>query len=382
MLVLVFICIIVYVSCQPGIPIDPPGIIDSPDCSLFTDCLSCAAVIDCGWCQNTNSNLQKLNYCFSMTANITQEAACLETSAFELFRYDDTCKVVNRPTTPDAFLSQWMSNVMPAISALTLLDLALPGTHDTLTYNLSTIVSDGGIDGEEFFASLLHDYSTIVPTGIEDYIRLQAQTQDLTITQQLDNGIRFIDARMMFEYDDVDPYWLSLHCVESNDRMIRYLTDIRTWMDKNPTEIVVMWLSKHGSTCAVGDDAYPNVTISEKQNWWNNIVNLYDGILTDFSISPINTTSIGTMLSRNHRLVLYVSDYVEMTSSSKFALDACLIDNRLGPGMNNELESAKWSNNLFATAQSVKVTDKKNQGFLLASMAAGSKFDLYIVSIY
>ena len=58
-------------------------------------------------------------------------------------------------------------------------------------YDLSLIVSDGGVDGSDKLAEILHDYSHLVPNGIEDYIRQQSQTQDLDITTQLNNGIQF-----------------------------------------------------------------------------------------------------------------------------------------------------------------------------------------------
>jgi hypothetical protein len=58
---------------------------------------------------------------------------------------------------------------------LTLLDLSLPGSHDTLSYDLSTRVSDGGADDFIKLAEVLHEYTKIVPTGIEDFIRQQSQ---------------------------------------------------------------------------------------------------------------------------------------------------------------------------------------------------------------
>ena len=39
-----------------------------------------------------------------------------------------------------------MGSLNDVIGNLTILDLSLPGTHDSLTYDLSTTISDGGID--------------------------------------------------------------------------------------------------------------------------------------------------------------------------------------------------------------------------------------------
>lgn len=78
--------------------------------------------------------------------------------------------------------------------------------------------------------------------------------QDLSITQQLDAGIRFLDIRMMLEYTDEPPQWWSLHMMQSNGLSVQYFREIRAWMDQHPSEVVVMWLSKHGNECATGQD--------------------------------------------------------------------------------------------------------------------------------
>jgi hypothetical protein len=89
---------------------------------------------------------------------------------------------------------------------------------------------------------------------IEDFIRSGAQTQDLTVTQQLDAGIRFLDVRMMLEYTDEPAIWYSLHMMQSRGTSLQYFREIRAWMDAHPSEVVVMWLSKHGNECATGQD--------------------------------------------------------------------------------------------------------------------------------
>ena len=45
-----------------------------------------------------------------------------------------------------SFLANWMGKSLPIIENQTLLDLSLPGTHDTLTYDLSERVADNAND--------------------------------------------------------------------------------------------------------------------------------------------------------------------------------------------------------------------------------------------
>jgi hypothetical protein len=39
----------------------------------------------------------------------------------------------------DSYLANWMGAIAPALAHATLLDMALPGTHDTMTYDLTTV---------------------------------------------------------------------------------------------------------------------------------------------------------------------------------------------------------------------------------------------------
>lgn len=141
------------------------------------------------------------SFCFAL-ADKASELKCSANPSYSSLRYEDQCVVSRQSTSIQTTLTRWMGTAINAIGELTLLDLSLPGTHDTLTNDLSLQASDGGADGLIIFAELLHNYSRIVPDGIEDWIRQQSQTQDLDIKQQLDNGVRFLDLRQMYEYTD------------------------------------------------------------------------------------------------------------------------------------------------------------------------------------
>ena len=292
-----------------------------------------------------------------------------------------------------------MSAVSGVIGNLTLLDLSLPGTHDSLTYDLSTTISDGGIDDYPELSKVLHLFSgsvDIIPGQIEDFIRQQARTQGMTITEQLDNGIRFIDFRTMKEKDD----WYSLHMLESNEKSTTYLKEIRDWMEAHPGEIVVLWMTKHGNGGAVGDDAYPGVSVEDKRAFWGQVeevrmrssissplhppinqpppvvasllMQIFDGLVLDTSVSQINVTTIDELVSRNHRVVVYAGDYIEFSNSSKFAIDGALIDNRLGSNVDDEENAYASEVDMFTNAASIKREDKASQKLLLRSMATSS----------
>jgi hypothetical protein len=232
----------------------------------------------------------------------------------------------------DTYLANWMGEISAALQSSSILDMSLPGTHDSLTYDLSTVISDGGIDGYDALSVVLHDLSSLPVAEKVDalrFARAQAQTQGLNVTEQLDNGVRFLDFRVMFEAQLGD--WYSLHMVQSNQPAMTYLQQVRAWLDAHPTELVVVWLSKHGSECATGNDAYPGVPVAAKQAFWAQVEALFQGVLFDAQVSSVNATAYPDLLARGHRIVFWVSDFLEFTGQAPEAspaLDGCRLDNR------------------------------------------------------
>ena len=99
--------------------------------------------------------------------------------------------------SPPPRLSSWMGDLEPVLGNLTLLDLALPGTHDTLTYDLSSTVADDANDLPTWASWLLHTFHSL-DGFVGDFIRQNAQTQEHNVTTQLESGIRFLDLRTIY----------------------------------------------------------------------------------------------------------------------------------------------------------------------------------------
>ena len=94
-----------------------------------------------------------------------------------------------------SWLADWMGNMGPVIANKTVLDLSLPGSHDTMTYDLSTAMSDGYEGLPSIVTTILH---ALTPLVAGEFIRDQGRTQGLNITEQLEGGLRFIDFRIMY----------------------------------------------------------------------------------------------------------------------------------------------------------------------------------------
>ena len=93
-------------------------------------------------------------------------------------------------------LSNWVGAMKPVLYNQTILDISFPGSHDSITYDLSTVFSGHANDIPPSLAWILHNFGSLVPT-VGAFGRSQAKTQGLSITEQLESGIRFID----FEYN-------------------------------------------------------------------------------------------------------------------------------------------------------------------------------------
>eukprot|EP00939_MAST-03C_sp_MAST-3C-sp1_P004266 g4266.t1 len=203
-----------------------------------------------------------------------------------------------------------------------------------MTYDLSEIISDGGIDGEDRLDQLLHWFTSTYPdkplSDVLHVVRDLALTQNMSVTDQLNTGLRFLDFRIM--YESTGKRWRCLHMLETNGFALDYLEEIRQWMDAHPTEIVVLWLSKHGNEHAVGNRQYPDVSVETKRAFWTHFVETFSSLLMNHTESSMNVTTIQTLVERKHRLIALVSDYEEMTANSTLALDARnMLDNNL-PG--------------------------------------------------
>lgn len=329
---------------------------------------------NCEWCPLSNT-------CYLPSKD--NPGVCLDQrrrNASASIGYEYNCPLgpVPYPNTPPTILPHWMGEFYQAglLDNVRLVDLSLPGTHDSLSYDLSLTVSEDGIDNLTRLAELLHVLSKgsihLLPGDLEEFFRMQGKTQQLTLSQQLDNGIRFVDLRIMWEHDKSE--WFSIHFMQSTHPAEEYLRQIRVWLDEHPHEIVVLWLSKHGSTTATGQHAYPGVSPTQKQQFWRKYTSMFDGLLLQTNESSIFDTPVAQLIERNHRVISFVSDYAEFTQSSTQAMDAAKIENAYdkGEGVFHEGELLQTHIDYFKNATSNNAHNNANKGFTLLGMNTAS----------
>ncbi|RFU28536.1 hypothetical protein B7463_g7802, partial [Scytalidium lignicola] len=89
-------------------------------------------------------------------------------------------------------------------------------------------------------------YSNVSQIGSHDSAfvgSLPTENQGVSVSDQLDNGIRFLQAQT-HNFLGIGLYLCHTSCFELNaGPLTNYLTTIRTWMDSNPNEVVTLLLT-------------------------------------------------------------------------------------------------------------------------------------------
>eukprot|EP01047_Picozoa_sp_COSAG01_P070619 COSAG01_NODE_10755_length_2086_cov_2.976346_1_plen_387_part_00 len=267
-----------------------------------------------------------------------------------------------------SFLSDWMGKSSALISNVTLLDLALPGSHDTMTYDLSTALSDGyeGMPGP--VSKILH---SLTPLVAGEFIRDQGRTQGTNITAQLEGGLRFLDFRTLYSGGKGGKMdWFCLHGCQTNHPSLDYLRQIRGWLDAHPKEMIVMWFSRHGDVSLNGTKQYPGTTVAQRRAYWQQIESVFDGKLVDTSRGALGEVTMAEHWGAGAQVALYATDWQEFTGSSTHAIDAMYIDNQLGGSSSGDFPRA-ISAGLGCFSPATRASDKAKNRFYLVSMADG-----------
>eukprot|EP00672_Neobodo_designis_P021524 CAMPEP_0174851594 /NCGR_PEP_ID=MMETSP1114-20130205/23273_1 /TAXON_ID=312471 /ORGANISM="Neobodo designis, Strain CCAP 1951/1" /LENGTH=473 /DNA_ID=CAMNT_0016086139 /DNA_START=102 /DNA_END=1523 /DNA_ORIENTATION=- len=295
--------------------------------------------------------------------------------------------IVTATAVPAALhpIGDWMGYGAEAFANHTLLDLVLPGTHDTLTFDLSTSISDNANDLPPPIAALLHDLHDFA--GLAAAVRRQATTQHGNLTQQLDAGMRFIDLRITFTAPPDAPSpndnsgddtsggeaWYGLHMLQTVRPALEHLRHVKAWFDAHPTEVIVVWVSRHGSTCY---NTFPGASAEQQRRFWRDVIELF-GPLVFRNHRPWNVTTLHEYVHvLRQRVVFVVSDRAAQMVPEDLrdtAMDGCLaIDNQLGIDVSNVARTAQKLSQLRNGMAERRARDKANGRLYLLSMSAGA----------
>jgi len=236
-------------------------------------------------------------------------------------------------------MSNWMASLKNDIYPRSILDLSLPASHDSLTYDLSPTtplyqdvpeLQKDQTDQDLWLASC---------SLLDDSMDVQqvARNQELDLKSQLDSGIRFIDFRMTLstqcpsgweEKTQLAKYILKqeltgkiefwgTHFFQTRHPAMVYLRDLKQWLDEHPGEVVVMLLSSHGDPSRGchhdGEQQYKDPWgVSHAHHFWQEFKQLFGSLLINVKQNPVERTPVQQLVDSNSRLLVYAAGFCEL----------------------------------------------------------------------
>ncbi|XP_048056392.1 PI-PLC X domain-containing protein 1 [Megalobrama amblycephala] len=134
--------------------------------------------------------------------------------------------------------SDWMSEMTAGFWDIPLWNLAIPGSHDTMTYCLDQ--QSSVLKSEPKVLQLL---AALFPCIVRPCIIKWSTTQEDSISNQLDLGIRFLDLRIAHKIKDPDEVFYFAHGIYSLLTVKEVLTEVSHWLDQHIKEVVIIALS-------------------------------------------------------------------------------------------------------------------------------------------
>ncbi|XP_076582658.1 PI-PLC X domain-containing protein 1 [Chaetodon auriga] len=135
----------------------------------------------------------------------------------------------------DLSCQDWMSALPEQLWDTPLTNLAIPGSHDAMSYCLD--INSPLVRSESDLFRLLDGlfYCFTRPA-----IFKWATTQDKSIEEQLSMGIRFFDLRVAHKPNDSSSDLYFTHVIYTHLTVLETLVSVATWLESHPKEIVIL----------------------------------------------------------------------------------------------------------------------------------------------
>ncbi|XP_050458668.1 PI-PLC X domain-containing protein 3 [Cataglyphis hispanica] len=129
-------------------------------------------------------------------------------------------------------LEFWMTRLPAPLKDISIIHLAIPGSHDTMTYTIEKR-NDVGPDEPAFIRTLGRYCSFIAKPIILNW----SITQRDDVKQQLNGGIRYLDLRVATKPESKDVYFL--HGLYGSE-ISKPLLDVADWLTSHANEIIIL----------------------------------------------------------------------------------------------------------------------------------------------
>ncbi|XP_058794322.1 PI-PLC X domain-containing protein 3 [Phymastichus coffea] len=129
-------------------------------------------------------------------------------------------------------LEFWMTRLPPKLKALPIIQLAIPGSHNTMTYTIEKN-NDIGPDEPVPIRNIGRRLSIVIKPIIFNW----SINQEENVKDQLDGGIRYLDLRVATKPGDNNIYFL--HGLYG-DNISQPLHIVNEWLNQHPNEVIIV----------------------------------------------------------------------------------------------------------------------------------------------
>ncbi|KAJ8350858.1 hypothetical protein SKAU_G00259880 [Synaphobranchus kaupii] len=148
-------------------------------------------------------------------------------------------------TPNDQNCENWMSRLPPKLWNIPLYNLAIPGSHDAVSYCLDMTSPLARSESASFRLVDGLFYCLTRPL-----IYRWATTQERDVVEQLKAGIRYFDLRIASRQHDPSDDLYFFHVIYTLSTVLETLKKISEWLDSHPKEVVILACSHFEGLCA------------------------------------------------------------------------------------------------------------------------------------
>ncbi|KAK1169681.1 PI-PLC X domain-containing protein 1 [Acipenser oxyrinchus oxyrinchus] len=135
---------------------------------------------------------------------------------------------------------RWMSQLPDQLLDVPLYNLAIPGSHNSITYCLDKNNRSPVDHTQPDFLKKLDKYMKPI---IRPFVYKWSITQESTVKEQLDEGVRYCDLRIAHKPKDDSCDLYFYHGVYTTITVEVVLKEIREWLEAHPKEVVILSFS-------------------------------------------------------------------------------------------------------------------------------------------
>ena len=259
--------------------------------------------------------------------------------------------------------ARWMENLASVIGDRPINELRVPGTHDAGTFSIPRVGAT--------IATAQGDIGVAQLEGLPQEFVIGAQiTQNRTFTEQFDDGIRYLDFRVVCEPDGI----FIVHTFRGMP-IADALTEIAAWSTAHPQEVVFLDVQENYGCASQMYSGANSEPISGNDLFTKLVDHTFGSTLAKRPESPDSKTTLNALVAEGTNVVPFFIDLEFAQRSDIWWLRS---SNALPPGagMTNVWDPITTMPEMFSflESQGPRFAERGDSQLLLASVATSPMF--------